>query len=336
MRRKNAGSPQSPTRQIEKPLLTKLFEKKYENAKDSVRQMVEATLAVEETKFNPNPSPYEIDIKLGSGVFSEVFSAITNDGGPYALKRISKKNPKFSWKLVLREIAAGKKLQHKGIVRFRDHFETSNNVYIVMDYFAGKDLYTLMEQTEFRPLDEPLARHLFRQLIEAIGSAHQEGVCHRDIKLENVLVNSDCDLKVIDFGLCAVQADGYCSDYVGTADYAAPEVLLREPYNGFKADVWSCGVFLYAILYGEFPFDLDEFLAEIKESRLPELSWGIDNPSFKGASDAARQFLELIFTVDPKKRPSIAELQAHPWVQTEEPVEKLCAPFFEMAVSGGN
>jgi len=295
--------------------------------------MVEATLAVEETKFNQNPSPYEIDIKLGSGVFSEVFSAITNDGGPYALKRIAKKNPKFSWKLVLREIAAGKKLQHKGIVRFRDHFETANNVYIVMDYFQGRDLYSLMEQTDFRPLDEPLVRHLFKQLIDAIGYAHQEGVSHRDIKLENVLVNAACDLKVIDFGLCAVQADGYCSDYVGTADYAAPEVLMREPYNGFKADVWSCGVFLYAILYGEFPFDLDEFLQEIKEGNLPELSWGAENPAFKSASDDAKNIIQQIFTVDPKKRPTIAELKQHAWFQTEDNVEKLCAPFFEMAVS---
>jgi len=333
MKRKNGG-PQSPTRQTEKPLLTKLFEKKFENSKDSVRQMVEATLAVEETKFNTNPSPYEIDIKLGSGVFSEVFSAISNEGGPFALKRIAKKNPKFSWKLVLREIAAGKKLQHKNIVRFRDHFETANNVYLVQDYFAGKDLYSLMEQSEFRPLDEPLARHLFRQLIDAIGYGHREGVCHRDIKLENVLVNAQCELRVIDYGLCAVQADGYCSDYVGTADYAAPEVLLREPYNGFKADVWSCGVFLYAILYGEFPFDLDEFLVCIKEGSLPQLSWGNDNPAFKFASETAKEFLQAIFTVDPSKRPTIEELQKHPWLQgPEENIENLCAPFFEMAVS---
>jgi len=333
MKRKSTG-PQSPTRQTEKPLLTKLFEKKFENSKDSVRQMVEATLAMEETKFNPNPSPYEIDIKLGSGVFSEVFSAISDEGGPFALKRIAKKNPKFSWKLVLREIAAGKKLQHKNIIRFRDHFETSNNVYLVMDYFAGKDLYSLMEQSEFRPLDEPLAKHLFRQLIDAIGYSHQEGVCHRDIKLENVLVNPQCDLRVIDYGLCAVQSDGYCSDYVGTADYAAPEVLLREPYNGFKADVWSCGVFLYAILYGEFPFDLDEFLVAIKEGLLPQLSWGTDNPAFKSASDSAKEILQAIFTVNPLNRPTIDQLKAHPWLQTpEENIEKLCAPFFEMAVS---
>eukprot|EP01119_Soliformovum_irregulare_P005736 TRINITY_DN1748_c0_g1_i1.p1 TRINITY_DN1748_c0_g1~~TRINITY_DN1748_c0_g1_i1.p1 ORF type:complete len:352 (+),score=97.58 TRINITY_DN1748_c0_g1_i1:126-1181(+) len=329
-----------PARTTEKPLLAQLFEKKYEHSKVTVRQMVEATLAVEENKVketgkNPTPPPYELDIKLGAGVFSEVFSAISKDGGPFALKRISKRNPKFNWKMVLREINAGKKVHHKGIVRFRDHFETSNNVYLVMDYFDGKDLYTMMEQTEFRPLDEQVARHLFRQLIKAVEYCHSKGVCHRDIKLENVLVNADGQLKMIDFGLCAVQSDGLCTDYVGTADYAAPEVLRREPYNGFKADVWSCAVFLYAILYGEFPFDLDEFLRCIKVGMLPELSWGVDNPAFTKASDSAKNFVMSMFVIDPAKRPTIKELKKHEWINADKKFDSaLCAPLFQIAVSG--
>ena len=86
---------------------------------------------------------------------------------------------------------------------------------------------------------------------------HRLGVCHRDLKLENLLIDANGDVRLSDFGLAATVApDG--SDLLltrcGTPHYAAPEVLLERPYDGFQADVWSCGVILYALLCGHLPF----------------------------------------------------------------------------------
>jgi len=288
---------------------------------------------VKETGKNPTPPPYLIDMKLGAGVFSEVFSAVTKEGSPFALKRISKTNPKFNWKMVLREINAGKKLNHKGIVRFKDHFETSSNVYLVIEYFEGKDLYSLMEQMDFRPFDERIAKHLFRQIVKALEYCHSKGICHRDIKLENVLVDETGRLKLIDFGLCGGTANK-CDDFVGTADYAAPEVLLRRPYDGRAADVWSAGVMLYALLCGEFPFDVDELLRCLTHNCLPDLSWGVDNPYYQPLSPHARSLLESIFVVDPTARPTLKDLRKHEWLKGDKKVDdSLCKTFLHLTVS---
>ena len=91
--------------------------------------------------------------------------------------------------------------------------------------------------------------------MSAIVYAHEKGISHRDIKLENLLLDENRNLKIADFGLCNIMRDGISLEtWCGSPDYAAPEILTKQIYDGTKVDSWSCGVILYILLFGMFPF----------------------------------------------------------------------------------
>ncbi|KAJ9449614.1 CBL-interacting serine/threonine-protein kinase 23 [Diplonema papillatum] len=208
-----------------------------------------------------------------------------------------------------------KSLEHKHVVRLFDVLKTSNNIYMVLELVDGGELFTRIKPDG---MGEQRARRYFTHLICAVDYCHQEQVAHRDLKPENLLLTRDDELKISDFGLSNLQhvnERGTVSDSMklqtacGTPNYVAPEVIsTMGGYNGFKADVWSCGVILYHMLAGFLPFrgpHVQDLLKKIKFAD-PEAC-----PRISG--DAKDLILQLL-RKEPVKRIKVSDVLTHPWV----------------------
>jgi serine/threonine protein kinase len=124
---------------------------------------------------------------------------------------------------------------------------------IVIEFSSGGDLLSYVRKR--RQLKEEIAKSVFKQIIEAIQYCHSKRILHRDIKLDNILLNIDGGVKICDFGVSKIVKPGEkMMEQCGTPAYIAPEILLDKGYEGFAVDIWSAGVVLYAMLYGTVPF----------------------------------------------------------------------------------
>lgn len=140
---------------------------------------------------------------------------------------------------------------------------------------------------------------------------HARGVAHRDLKLENVLFDDFGNLKVADFGLCNVmKEEKSLKTACGSPDYAAPEIIRHLPYDGAKADAWSCGVILFAMLTAMLPFD------EESQSRLFEriIKGDFSFPTSVALTSEVKDLVTSLLTVDPNQRISVSEIFEHPWM----------------------
>lgn len=210
-----------------------------------------------------------------------------------------------------REIAVMKLLEHENIVRLFDVWENSNELYLIMEYVEGGELFHYVEQRRGLPEDETII--IFRQIIAALLYCHRMHICHRDLKPENILLDpKTLTVKLIDFGMAALQADGrLLSTPCGSPHYAAPEVISSRPYDGKQADVWSCGVILYVMLTGTTPYNygqegdiriLFRDIARAKYYMPPDL--GVE----------AKDLIRRIFVPDPKGRITMDGLWDHPLI----------------------
>ena len=158
----------------------------------------------------------------------------------------------------MREIEILKHIDHPHICQTYETFSTIHNFYLMMELVEGGDLFDYVSDNTFLP--EPKACYFFRQLISVIEYLSEMEITHRDIKLENILLDkSKQNIKVIDFGL-----SNYCSDEellkssCGSPCYASPEMLSGKPYHGICTDLWSSGIVLYSMLVGSLPFEEQE------------------------------------------------------------------------------
>ncbi|KAJ6845111.1 serine/threonine-protein kinase SAPK3-like [Iris pallida] len=223
---------------------------------------------------------------------------------------------------VMREIVNHSCLRHPNIVRFKEVLLTPTHLAIVMEYAAGGELFDRICVAGRFSEDE--ARYFFQQLVSGVSYCHSMEICHRDLKLENTLLDGSPipRLKICDFGYSKSSLLHSCpKSTVGTPAYIAPEVLSRKEYNGKMADVWSCGVTLYVMLVGAYPFeDLDDprnFRKAI--SRILSVQYSI--PNYIRVSPACRHIFSRIFVANPYKRITIPEIKKHPWFLKNLPRE---------------
>uniref|UniRef100_I1LHH1 non-specific serine/threonine protein kinase n=1 Tax=Glycine max TaxID=3847 RepID=I1LHH1_SOYBN len=157
---------------------------------------------------------------------------------------------------VKREIINHRSLRHPNIIRFKEVILTPTHLAIVMEYASGGELFEKICNAGHFNEDE--ARFFFQQLISGVSYCHAMEVCHRDLKLENTLLDGSpaLHLKICDFGYSKSSVlHSQPKSTVGTPAYIAPEVLLKQEYDGKIADVWSCGVTLFVMLVGSYPFE---------------------------------------------------------------------------------
>jgi len=154
---------------------------------------------------------------------------------------------------VMHEVNLLLKLRHESVVKLYETFQTGRHIMLVMELCAGGDLLNFVRKR--KKLDENIARVLFKQIIEGIAYIHSKKILHRDIKLDNIFLDGKGRVKIADFGVSKTVKKGeIMKEQSGTPAYIAPEIIRDKGYKGFKADLWSAGVVLFALLYGTVPF----------------------------------------------------------------------------------
>ncbi|XP_027191011.1 serine/threonine-protein kinase SRK2E isoform X2 [Cicer arietinum] len=203
---------------------------------------------------------------------------------------------------VQREIINHRSLRHPNIVRFKEVILTPTHLAIVMEYASGGELFERICNAGRFSEDE--ARFFFQQLISGVSYCHTMQVCHRDLKLENTLLDGSPAprLKICDFGYSKSSVlHSQPKSTVGTPAYIAPEVLLKKEYDGKIADVWSCGVTLYVMLVGAYPFEDPEEPKNFRKTihRILNVQYSI--PDYVHISPECRHLISRIFIADPAK-----------------------------------
>ncbi|KAM0976122.1 hypothetical protein FF1_019121 [Malus domestica] len=264
---------------------------------------------------------YEIVKDIGSGNFG--VAKLVKDkwsGELFAIKFIER-GQKID-EHVQREIMNHRSLKHPNIIRFKEVLLTPNDLAIVMEYAAGGELFEKICNAGRFSEDE--ARYFFQQLISGVSYCHSMQICHRDLKLENTLLDGSSAprLKICDFGYSKSSVlHSQPKSTVGTPAYIAPEVLSRKEYDGKIADVWSCGVTLYVMLVGAYPFEDPEDPRNFRKTLQRILSVHYSIPGYVRVSMECRHLLSRIFTANPEKRITIPEIKQHPWFLKNIPVE---------------
>ncbi|KAG1331075.1 Serine/threonine-protein kinase SAPK7 [Cocos nucifera] len=230
---------------------------------------------------------YELVRDIGVGNFAVARLMRNKETGELVAMKYIPRGQKIDEK-VAREIINHRSLRHPNIIRFKE------------------------------------ARYFFQQLISGVSYCHFMQICHRDLKLENTLLdgNPAPRLKICDFGYSKSSVlHSRPKSTVGTPAYIAPEVLARREYDGKLADVWSCGVTLYVMLVGGYPFEDPDDPKNFKKTfqRIVSVQYRI--PEFVHISQDCRQLLSRIFVANPARRITIREIRNHPWFLRNLPRE---------------
>lgn len=252
---------------------------------------------------------YELLETLGRGTYGKVKKAIERHSGrEVAIKSIRKEKIKDEQDMVhiRREIEIMSSLRHPHIISIYEVFENKDKIVIVMEYASKGELYDYI--SERRRLTERETRHFFRQIVSAVHYCHKNGVVHRDLKLENVLLDENCNIKIADFGLSNLyHKDKLLQTFCGSPLYASPEIVNGRPYRGPEVDSWALGVLLYTLVYGSMPFDGGDHKNLIRQ---------ISNGEYREPSQSsdARGLIRWMLMVNPERRATVEDIANHWWV----------------------
>ncbi|KAH9971682.1 kinase-like domain-containing protein [Lactifluus volemus] len=220
-----------------------------------------------------------------------------------------------------REIVIMKLIDHPNIMRLYDVWETSTELYLILEYVEGGELFDYLCKRGRLSTSEALG--YFQQIIAAIDYCHRFNIAHRDLKPENLLLDKDRNIKVADFGMAAWQMNntsGLLRTACGSPHYAAPEVIEGRAYNGSSSDIWSCGVILFALLAGRLPFD-DEDLHTLLE-KVKVGSYDMPQAIDKRAQDLITRMLQK----DVRKRITVEQILVHPFFTLHPPKTPMLVP----------
>jgi len=210
-------------------------------------------------------------------------------------------------KKIYREIQILKLLRHQHIIKLYQVMETSSEIFLVCEYASHGEVFDFI--TREKRIPEDTVKRIFYQVLLAIEYCHKNNVVHRDLKAENLLLDSEDNVKIADFGFGNFfQSGAKLSTSCGSPPYAAPEIFMGENYEGPQLDVWSLGVVLYVLVCGAFPFDGSN-LATLKDRVLA----GRFRIPFWMSSDC-ENLIRRMLVVNPRKRLSIAQIKKHKWL----------------------
>ncbi|KAM7187612.1 Serine/threonine-protein kinase ppk16 [Naviculisporaceae sp. PSN 640] len=256
---------------------------------------------------------YTLGRLIGKGSFGKVYLAthkLTN-GSKVVLKSANKDDSNLA-----REIHHHRQFVHPHIARLYEVIVTESLVWLVLEYCPGDELYNYLLNHGKLPVDK--VQKIFAQLVGAVCYVHQQSCVHRDLKLENILLDKHENVKLCDFGFTR-EYEGkanYLQTFCGTICYSAPEMLKGEKYAGEKVDVWSLGVILYALLCGELPFDDDD--DNVTRSKIMTQ----EPPYPDTIPEEALSLLKRLLSKRPLLRPSLPDILAHPFLAEHAPQQQ--------------
>ena len=252
-------------------------------------------------------SDYILKKNIGEGTFGIVKLAIKKSTTEKVAIKILEKDKMTSEddiERVRREIDILQRMHHINIIKIIDLKEDEEKLYIIMEFCEKGELFNLIVNKQF--LEEKEASYFYYQLINGLDCIHKQNIVHRDLKPENLLISSDNILKIIDFGLSnEFYPNNLLETPCGSPCYASPEMVSGNKYDGFKIDIWSTGIILYAMLCGYLPFDDQD--NEILFEKIIKCEY--DFPS--NLSIDAIDLLSKILVNDPEKRIKLSEIKKH-------------------------
>ncbi|ESO12197.1 hypothetical protein HELRODRAFT_62924, partial [Helobdella robusta] len=263
---------------------------------------------------------YRLLRTLGKGTYAKVkLAEHWPTGIEVAVKIIDKQRTRPSdLEKIYREIKIHKFLKHPNIVQIYEVIETANHIFIVLELAKrGCEIFDYIVSK--KRLTETDARDKFRQLLSAVAYLHTNKIVHRDLKVENLLLDGDNNIKLCDFGFCNYyDASSFLDTFCGSPPYAAPELFKGEKYIGPEVDVWSLGVILFTLLTGSLPFD---------GKTLPELKQKVLQGTFKSpdyVSVRSELFLRKFLKRNPNDRLHLEQALRDDWVS----MGYSCAPTY--------
>ena len=267
------------------------------------------------SKKKPNKGPYLLGEALGEGAFAKVRLATQiHIKEKCAIKIVDKRLLEDTKDIqrLKKEIKILKSIRHKNIIQLFDIMESKTNLYFVIEYCKGGELFDYIVKN--KRLNEGEACVFFQQIINGVEYLHKQGIIHRDLKPENLLLDYNNNIKISDFGLSTFFAkNNYLQTACGTPSYAPPEMLEGLQYNGEASDIWSCGIILYAMLCGTLPFT--ESKEEIIVRKIKTHDYSIPQYLSKEAQD----ILYHILKINPEERFTIEGIKRHPWFNIVKP-----------------
>ena len=270
----------------------------------------------------PHVGPWKLGKLIGQGASGRVRLAIHTRTQQLAAVKIIPKQMLINSRMSLRDLSAKqdkltlgiereivimKLIVHPNLLGLWDVYETSKELFLVMEYVAGGELFDyLVARGRLQPHE---ARQYFRQIIFGVDYCHTFSICHRDLKPENLLLDgSRSTVKIADFGMAALQpTEKMLETSCGSPHYASPEIVSGMTYDGTASDIWSCGIILFALLCGRLPFDdpnIQVLLGKVRSGKFAM-------PSHLEPS--VQDLISRMLQVDPKKRASMQEICSHPW-----------------------
>ncbi|KAI5181270.1 serine/threonine protein kinase KIN1/2 [Nematocida sp. AWRm80] len=262
---------------------------------------------------NKKMNNYILKEIIETGTTSHVYKGIdSRNNKPVAIKVINRRKyvgiekKQLREERILREVLISFLLTHPNVVKLREFFFTDEYFYLVFDYIRGEQL--LKKIVRNKKLSESNAKHYFLQILSAIYYCHSHNLVHRDIKIENILVDSNDNAMLIDFGLSNFyEKEGFLGTFCGSLYFAAPELLSGNLYEGPEIDIWSLGVVLYVMVCGKVPFD-DKNMQSLYQKII--------------AGNISTEFLPrdleslLVRMLDPnrKTRITLEEIYKHSWL----------------------
>jgi len=293
------------------------------SAKKKVGDSASARVSSRRTGEEPHIGKYRLLKTIGKGNFAKVkLAKHIPTGKEVAIKIIDKTqlNPGSLQKL-FREVRIMKTLDHPNIVKLFQVIETEKTLYLVMEYASGGEVFDYL--VLHGRMKEKEARAKFRQIVSAVQYCHQKKIIHRDLKAENLLLDSEMNIKIADFGFSNEFIPGNKLDtFCGSPPYAAPELFQGKKYDGPEVDVWSLGVILYTLVSGSLPFD-GSTLRELRERVLR----GKYRIPFYMSTDC-ENLLKKFLVLNPARRASLETIMKDRWMNMGYEEEELL-PFKE-------
>ncbi|XP_063800988.1 serine/threonine-protein kinase MARK2 isoform X8 [Pseudophryne corroboree] len=271
----------------------------------------------------PHIGNYRLLKTIGKGNFAKVkLARHVLTGKEVAVKIIDKTQMNSSsLQKLFREVKIMKVLNHPNIVKLFEVIETEKTLYLVMEYASGGEVFDYL--VAHGRMKEKEARSKFRQIVSAVQYCHQKLIVHRDLKAENLLLDSDMNIKIADFGFSNQFTFGNKLDtFCGSPPYAAPELFQGKKYDGPEVDVWSLGVILYTLVSGSLPFD-GQNLKELRERVLR----GKYRIPFYMSTDC-ENLLKKFLILNPSKRGTLEQIMRDRWMNVGHEDDEL-KPYIE-------